>query len=115
VNNVFPEAKKLRIIMDNLNTHTYRSILENFEFNEAVKIISKIEFHNTPKHASWLNIAEIEINIMDTQCTGRRIANKELLIKETTAYMNYRNENESKIYWNFTREDANKKLSKYYI
>jgi len=115
VNNVFPEAKKLRIIMDNLNTHTYLSILENFEFNEAVELISKVEFYNTPKHASWLNIAEIEINIMDTQCTGRRIANKKLLIKETTAYMNYRNENESKIYWNFTREDANKKLSKYYI
>jgi hypothetical protein len=115
VDNVFPDAKKLRIIMDNLNTHTYLAILENFEFEEAVELISKIEFHNTPKHASWLNIAEIEINVMDTQCTGRRIANKELLIKETTAYMNYRNENQSKIYWNFTREDADKKLSKYYV
>jgi hypothetical protein len=115
VNNVFPKAKKLRIVMDNLNTHTYLSILETFEFNEAVELISKVTFYYTPKHASWLNIAEIEINVMDTQCTGRRIANKELLIKETTAFMNYRNENQSKIYWNFTREDANKKLSKYYV
>ena len=114
-NKVFPDAEKLRIIMDNLNTHSYISILENFEFNEAVELISKISFHNTPKHASWLNIAEIEINAMDTQCTGRRIANKELLIKETTAYMNDRNEKKSKIYWNFTREDADKKLSKYYV
>jgi hypothetical protein len=115
VNNVFPEAKKLRIIMDNLNTHTYYSILENFEFKEAVELISKVIFHNTPKHASWLNMAEIEINIMDIMCTGRRIATKKLLVKETKAYMNYRNENKSKIYWNFTKEDANKKLSKYYI
>ena len=60
-------------------------------------------------------MAEIEINVMDTQCTGRRIANKKLLIKETMAYMNDRNEKKSKIYWNFTREDAKKKLSKYYI
>ena len=56
VNNVFPDAEKLRIIMDNLNTHSYLSILENFEFNEAVELISKISFHNTPKHASWLNM-----------------------------------------------------------
>ena len=62
--------------MDNLNTHTYLSILENFKFNEAVELISKVKFYNTPKHASWLNITEIEINIMDTQCTWRRIANK---------------------------------------
>jgi hypothetical protein len=88
VNDLFPKAKKLRIVMDNLNTHTYLAILENLEFNEAIDIIRKISFHKTPKHTSWLNIAEIEINIMDTQCTGRRIPNKEMLIKETTAYMN---------------------------
>ncbi|KZX16282.1 hypothetical protein MBCUT_09600 [Methanobrevibacter cuticularis] len=62
---MFPKAKKLRIIMDNLNTHTYTSILENFEFKEAVELISKVKFYYTPKHASWLNIAEIEINVMD--------------------------------------------------
>jgi len=114
VNNVFFDAKKLRIVMDNLNTHTYTSILETFEFEEAVELISKISFHNTPKHASWLNIAEIEINAMDIECTGRRIEDKELLISETTTYMNNRNENKSKINWNFTKKDADKKLSKYY-
>jgi len=114
VNNVFPEAKKLRIIMDNLNTHVYSSILETFGFNEAVELISKVRFYYTPKHASWLNIAEIEINVMDTQCTGRRISNKELLISETTAYMNNRNKNKCKINWNFTKENADEKLSKYY-
>ena len=115
VNNVFPEAKKLRIIMDNLNTHKYLSILENLEFEEAVELMSKIRFYKTPKHASWLNIAEIEINVMDTQCTGRRISNKKLLISETTAYMNNRNENKSIISWNFTKNDADEKLSKCYV
>ena len=115
VKNVFPDAKKLRIIMDNLNTHTYTAILENFEFQEAVRLINKIIIIPTPKHASWLNIAEIEINVMDMQCTGRRISNKKLLISEITAYMNNRNENKSKINWSFTKEDADKKLSKCYI
>jgi len=115
VYDVFPEAKKLRIVMDNLNTHTYTAILETFEFHEAVELIQKVSFYYTPKHASWLNIAEIEINVMDIQCTGRRICDKNLLISETTAYQNYRNENKCKISWNFTKEDADEKLSKYYI
>jgi hypothetical protein len=115
VDNVFPEAKKLRIIMDNLNTHTYSSILETFEFKEAIRLISKVRFYYTPKHASWLNMAEIEINVMHVQCTGRRIRNKEFLISETKAYQNYRNENKCKINWNFTKESADEKLSKCYI
>jgi hypothetical protein len=65
--------------MDNLNTHTYLYILQNLEFEEAVRIMKKINIIYTPKHASWLNIAEIEINVMDIQCTGRRIENKKLL------------------------------------
>jgi len=115
VDTVFADAKKLRIVMDNLNTHTYTSILETFEFKEAIRLISKVTFYYTPKHASWLNIAEIEINVMDKQCTGRRISNKNLLINETTAYQNNRNENKCKINWNFTKADADKKLSKCYI
>jgi len=115
VNNVFPKAKLLRIIMDNLNTHTYGAILETFGFNEAVELISKVRFYYTPKHASWLNIAEIEINVMDTMCTGRRIGNKELLISETTAYMNNRNEKKSQIYWDFNEKDADEKLSHHYV
>lgn len=115
VNEVFVDAKKLRIVMDNLNTHTYYSILETFEFKEAVELISKLEFYNTPKHASWLNIAEIEINVMDIECTGRRIPNKNLLISETTDWCNDRNGKKSKIHWNFTKEKANAKLSKLYV
>jgi hypothetical protein len=115
VNEVFPDAKKLRIVMDNLNTHTYLSILETFELKEAVEIISKIEFIYTPVHASWLNIAEIEINVMDKECTGGRMKNEEYLISETKAYCDERNKKESKIQWKFTKEKADKKLSKYYI
>jgi hypothetical protein len=76
--------------------------------------LNKIEFNYTPKHASWLNIAEIEINVMDIMCTKRRIGNKNLLIKETKAFCDYRNENNCKISWNFTKGDADEKLSKHY-
>ena len=115
VDNVFPKAKKLRIIMNNLNTHTHVTILETFDFHEAVDLISKLSFIYTPKHASWLNIAEIEINVMDIMCTGRRISDENHLIKEITAYQNERNEKKCKINWDFTKEDADKKLSKCYI
>jgi len=115
IDNIFPEAEKLRIVLDNLNTHTEKSIIENFDEIEAKKILEKIEFHPTPKHASWLNVAEIEINVMDIECTGRRIGNKEALIRETSAWCDQRNEKESKINWKFTKKDADKKLSKYYI
>ena len=115
VNNVFSKAKKLRIVMDNLSTHTYTAILETFVFEQAVELISKVTFIYTPKHASWLNIAEIEINVMDIMCTGRRIKDKHTLIKETTAYQNERNEKMCTISWDFDKEDADKKLSKHYV
>ncbi|KZX10666.1 hypothetical protein MBCUR_17000 [Methanobrevibacter curvatus] len=92
VDKVFTKDKKLKIITDSLNTHIYASILETFEFKEALRLMSKITFYYTPKHASWLNIAEIEINVTDKQCTGRKISNKNLLISETKAYQDYRNE-----------------------
>ena len=115
VDNVFPEAKKLRIVLDNLNTHTYLAILETFDFHEASRLIKKIDFYYAPKHASWLNIAEIEINVMDKQCTGRRIGNINLLISETQAFQNNRNENKAKINWGFTRSNADEKMSKCYV
>jgi hypothetical protein len=97
-----------------LNTHFKKSITDNFDENEAERILNKIEFNYTPKHASWLNIAEIEINVMDIMCTKRRIGNKNLLIKETDVFCDYRNENNCKISWNFTKGDADEKLSKHY-
>ncbi|RJS83762.1 IS630 family transposase, partial [Methanophagales archaeon] len=82
---------------------------------EAERILGKIEFHYTPKHASWLNAAEIEINVMDIECTGRRIGDKETLTQEVAARTKRRNDYEKKINWKFTKEKADKKLSKYYV
>jgi hypothetical protein len=78
------------------------------------RILSKIEFHYTPKHASWLNAAEIEINVMDIECTGRRIGDKETLTHEVAAWTRRRNDQKKKINWKFTRGKADKKLAKYY-
>ncbi len=75
----YPYVKILRIVVDNLNTHNESSFYENFEKKEAKRILKRIEFHYTPKHASWLNVAEIEIGIMDRECTNRRIKDKEML------------------------------------
>ena len=115
VNEVFPEAEVIRVVLDNLNTHTESAFYETFEKEDAEELLSKIEFHYTPKHASWLNIAEVEINVMDTESIGRRIGDKNTLISEIQAWMRRRNKNKSKIDWRFTREDADEKLSKYYV
>lgn len=115
VNEVFPEAEVIRVVLDNLNTHTESAFYETFEKEDAEELLSKIEFHYTPKHASWLNIAEVEINVMDTESIGRRIGDKNTLISEIQAWMRRRNKNKSKIDWRFTRENADEKLSKYYV
>jgi hypothetical protein len=115
IDNVFPDVEKLRIVLDNLNIHSEKAIKENFNEIESNEIFDKIEFYPTPKHASWLNIAEIEINVMDIECTGRRIGDKETLINETTTWCDKRNEKETIINWKFTKKDADKKLSKHYI
>jgi len=114
LNNTFSYAEKLRIVVDNLNIHTEKAIKETFNEKEANDILNRIEFHYTPKHASWLNVAEIEINVMDTECTGRRISDKTTLTNETKSWCHERNKRKAKINWNFTKKDADKKLSKYY-
>ena len=83
--------------------------------DEAKQILEKIEFHYTPKHASWLNAAEIEINVMDSECTGRRIGDIGTLTKEVAAWTKKRNDDKKKINWKFTKEKADKKLSKHYV
>lgn len=110
----YPHAEKIRCVVDNLNTHFPSSFYEAFEKAEADRILAKLEFHYTPKHASWLNAAEVEIGVMDHECTGRRIKNKEILRTELEAWSRMRNEQQKKIHWNFTKKDANRKLGKYY-
>jgi hypothetical protein len=108
------DVKVIRLVTDNLNTHKDTAFYETFGKDEAERILSKIEFHYTPKHASWLNAAEIEINVMDIECTGRRIGDKETLAREVAAWTKRRNEQKKRITWKFTRDKADKKLSKYY-
>ncbi len=115
IDEVFPEAEVIRVVLDNLNTHNESSFYESFKEKEAKRLLSKIKFHYTPKHASWLNVAEIEINVMDIECTGRRIGDKKTLINETQAWMERRNKIKKKIEWKFTKKDADYKLSKYYV
>ncbi len=110
----YSEAKIIRFVMDNLNTHKEKSLEEAFGKEEANRILQNVEFHYTPKHASWLNAAEIEINVMDMECTGRRIGDMELLAQQISAWTKRRNKYKNKINWKFTRKIADDKMSKYY-
>lgn len=111
----YPYAKKLRTVVDNLNTHSKDAFYETFEKEEADRILSKLEFHYTPKHASWLNVAEIEIGAIDAECTDRRMKNISFLREEVEACTRMRNKERRKINWSFTKEKADEKLSKYYV
>jgi hypothetical protein len=115
VDEEYPDVKVIRVVMDNLNTHTTKAFYETFDKDEAERILGKIEFHYTPKHASWLNAAEIEINVMDIECTGKRIGDMDTLVQEVSAWTQRRNDHEKKIDWKFTSEKADEKLSKYYV
>lgn len=110
----YPEAEKIQIVSDNLNTHFESSFYETFSKREANAILKKIKFHYTPKHGSWLNMAEIEINMMDRECLNRRIGQKGVLKKEVAVWGKQRNKEKKKINWTFTKKKADKKLSKYY-
>ena len=115
VDRVYSDAEMIRLVVDNLNTHNKTAFYEAYDREEAERIFNRIEFHYTPKHASWLNVAEIEIGVMDAECTGRRIKDKETLRKEVRAWTNRRNKQKKKIEWRFTKQKADEKLSKYYV
>lgn len=111
----YSRAKKIRLVADNLNIHFESSFHETFNAREASTLLEKIEFHYTPKHGSWLNMAEIEINVMDRECLNRRIGQKDILKKEIVSWAKQRNKERKKIKWTFTKKKADKKLSKYYV
>lgn len=111
----FKKAQYIQIVLDNLNTHFESSLKETFGVKETVRLMKRVKFIYTPKHASWLNMAEIEINIMDRQCIGGRIGNKEILKERVALWANERNKNKCTIEWKFTKQDADKKLSKHYV
>lgn len=109
-----PDADVIRLVMDNLSTHKPGSLYEAFEPAEARRILRKLEFHFTPKHASWLNMAEIEIGAIVRQCLDRRIGDKETLIREVQACVQERNAKGASIRWMFTLDDARAKLLRAY-
>jgi hypothetical protein len=111
----YSETEVVRVVSDNLNIHKEKAFYEAFSEDEAKQILKKIEFHYTPKHASWLNAAEIEIGVMDEECTDRRIGDIGKLTNEVAAWTKRRNENKKKINWKFTKKIADEKMSKYYV
>ena len=101
--------------VDNLNTHFASSFVQVLGAVAAAPILERIQFHYTPKHASWLNMAELEIGIMDKQCTGRRMPTQEFIAQEVLAWQQRRNSEKHKIKWKFTCQDADRKLGHHYI
>ena len=111
----YKAAKKVMLVLDNLNTHFTQSFYETFPPDECHRLLSKIKFIYTPKHASWLNMAEVEINLLENECLDRNIGVRCDLENEVRAWCNQSNADRRKIYWSFTRYKADKKLSKHYV
>jgi hypothetical protein len=110
----YPDAEAIVLVMDNLSTHKKASLYEAFLPAEAKRIADKLEIHYTPKHGSWLNMAEIEISILSRQCLSERMDNMDRLGTEVLSWSEARNANESKVNWRFTTADARIRLKKLY-
>jgi len=110
----YPEATVIRVVMDNLNTHTPASLYGTFPPAEARRLLKKLEFHYTPKHGSWLNMAEIELSSLSRQCLERRIPDDAMLRRDITAYEDTRNMAKATMTWRFTTTDAREKLQRLY-
>lgn len=112
--NHYPDAKKVLLVSDNLNTHHISSLYEAFPPEKARALAKRIEMHHTPKHGSWLNVAEIELNVMTVQCLGRRFENLQTLEHELSAWESSRNATQDVVDWQFTTDDARVKLKRLY-
>jgi transposase len=110
----YPEAERIVLVMDNLNTHTPASLYEAFDPEEARRLTEKLQIHYTPKHGSWLNMAEIELSVLSRQCLDRRVPDFESLQAEVAAWQTRRDEIGGKIDWRFRTEDARIKLKRLY-
>ena len=110
----YPEAEKIVLVLDNLNTHSIGSLYEAFAPAEARRLADKLEIHHTPKHGSWLDMAEIEIGILSRQCLSRSIPTKEQMITEVAAWEQKRNQADATVDWQFTTADARRKLKRLY-
>jgi len=113
--NAYSGVRKLHLVLDNLNTHFRSSFEEVLGKAGAKSLLDRVEFHYTPKHASWLNMSELEIGIMERQCTAQRMGSQSEVVAEVTAWQNCRNAENRRINWTFTREDADRKLGRHYV
>jgi uncharacterized small protein (DUF1192 family) len=114
VDDLYPEAEKIVLVLDNLNTHKPASLYEAFSPAEARRLIDRLEIHYTPKHGSWLNMAETELSSLSRQCLDRRIADKQTLKNEIESWQNTRNNKKNSVDWRFTTADARIKLKRLY-
>jgi DDE superfamily endonuclease len=110
----FPDAEAIRVVLDNLNTHTPAALYEAFPPAEARRLAAKLEFHYTPKHGSWLNMAELEISVLSRQCLERRLGDLPTLRREVAAWEAPRNAARATVHWRFTATDARTKLHRLY-
>ena len=110
----FRDSKKIVLMQDNLNTHKPASLYEAFPAPEARRLVERFEWHYTPKHGSWLDLAESELSVLSGQCLDRRIADKQTLVEEVAAWEATRNKNHTKADWQFTTADARVKLKRLY-
>jgi len=111
---LYPQAEKIVVVMDNLNTHTSAAFYQVFDPGEARRLVERLEFHYTTKHRSWLNMAEIELSALVHQCLDRRIPDKATMIQEVKAWQDQRNSEVIKVHWQFTTADARVKLKSLY-
>ena len=114
VDEQYPKAEKVVLVMDNLNTHKLSSLYEAFTPEEARRLIERLEVHHTPKHGSWLNMAETELSVLSGQCLDRRIGEKDELRSEVAAWEQSRNTAKCRVDWQFTTADARVKLKRLY-
>jgi len=114
VDHLYPDAEGIDVVMDNLNTHQYHSLVECFGKAEADRIMARLGFHYTPPHGSWLNMAEIEIGVLGNQCLDRRIPDEMTLITEIIAWEERRNAAKASIHWSFTVDDARHVFKEHY-
>jgi len=110
----YPNARKIILVCDNLNTHTIGAFYAAFPPAEASQLLKRLEIHHTPKHGSWLNIAEIELSALSRQCLDRRLDNLTLLVQEIKMWETSRNNNQKPVDWQFTSENARTKLKRLY-
>ena len=114
VDGQYPDAERVVLVLDNLNTHVGAALYETFPAAEARRLRAKLELHYTPKHGSWLNVAEIELSVLTSQCLRRRIPDRDQLAREIAAWQERRNARQATIDWHFTTQDARIKLKHLY-